>query len=135
MSDKSLELKRIEIEKKYHIPGMPNYTHRKRNAIFFGSESFRHVLGKCIAAYQIRKYGDVKFSPEMLLALHELDEAFETTMKDFTKSPADFVTEVCPNEASDRRIDVLCLDNNVRYEIVVSNLSKKSENDCVVIRL
>src|SRR3990167_9354913 len=114
-------MKRIETEKIYHVPGMQNFCHRKRNCIFFGHESTKHILAKCIGAMQLNKYSDVKFTLEMMELLNKLSESIDEATKDFVKNPADYLCEVVPNSEPNRRVDLLCLDTGQRYAFETKN--------------
>ena len=106
----------MEVEKHYHVPSMPNYAHRKRNAVFYGSASIKHELAKALGCIMIRNWSDIKFTPRIVELITQLESVVEFTMKDFIKSSGEFITEAVPNERPDRRVDVVCLDTDARYE-------------------
>lgn len=127
--NKQVELKRLQTERTYHIPGMPNYAHRKRNSIFFGNESIKHVLAKAIGAYMLRKYGDVKFTGRTIELLDDLSNGINVDMKDFVEEGAEYVTEVVPNDDNSRRVDLVCLDTGARYEFETNHKVLKDKGN------
>ena len=80
-------MKRNEVWKSYHTPGMPNYAKRKRNAIFISTaNTLKHEIGKLACCYRLRK------------------------------EKKEFITEAVDNKTGLRR-DIVCLDDGEIYEI------------------
>ncbi len=58
MNKKDRIIKKTEVWKSYHIPSMPNYMRRPKNAIFISSaNSYEHELLKFKTCYEFRKEG------------------------------------------------------------------------------
>ncbi len=114
---KKKETLKEDIERSYHVPGMPNYARRKRNAVFFGSASIKHELTKALICLLLNKYGDIKLSQLSLNAINTLSQSIEFDMKDFETNKAEFITECVPNKQPDKRRDVVNITNGTIYEI------------------
>ena len=92
MNKKDQMLKVEETAKCYHIPGMPNYARRPKNAIFLNpSNSWAHEMLKCKTCYELKGTG------------------------------CQFITEACRNkpdaEGKIRRVDVVDLNTGTEFEI------------------
>ena len=127
-----------EVYKRYHVPSMPNYAHRPKNALFISrANSVLHEGGKFLAAYMVRKWGDVKITPSMVLLLQQLDAEVSLVMKDFPKESANYVSECVPNSEPDKRVDVLKLFGEVKYELETDRrrAARFKGSDSVVIPL
>lgn len=124
-----MELKRNATEKIYHVPGCRDYQHRKRNVIFFGSGSIKHEMAKALGGLMLSRWGDVKFSPEVVKKLQELQVAVNSAMLDFPSNKTEYITECVPNANPKRRVDLLCLDNNVRFEFETDHKIEKDKGD------
>jgi len=124
-----------EIEKnrrKYTIPSGANYQLRSVGAVYTSpSNSTKHEVAKLIAALQLRKFGDVRFTQDMIDALNLLSEAVEAATKDFPKSTATFITEAVPKLEPERRVDLVRLEDDMRFEIETNPKIKKK--NCVTI--
>lgn len=128
MNQKETEFKRIETEKSYHVPGCRNYQRRKRNAVIFNTHStVQHEMAKALGSFMLRKWGDIKFDDKIQTALFKLNEAVNNAMKDFVKQEADFICEAVPNEEPDRRVDLVCLDTDTRFEFEMNPKVNKGE--------
>lgn len=116
---------------KYHTPGCSHYIKRAKNGIFISNaNSFEHELSKCVGALQVRKYGDVFFNDKMKSLIRELAGVMSTGCVD---NPTDFITECCVNQKKGRRVDLVSLKNNVRYEFESDHkICKKDDDACVV---
>jgi len=121
-----------ENRKLYRIPSGANYQLRSRNAIYISpSNSLRHELSKCIGAYMLRKWGDIKFEPIISDLLKLLEKDINAIMKEFTKNKANFITEAVPKKEPERRVDLVKLEDNTRFEFETSLKIKKP--DCYTI--
>lgn len=119
--------------RKYTIPGGNNYQLRSKNAIYISpSNSLRHELAKCVAAYMLRKWGDIKFEDDLTFLLKEVEDYVELLMKGFPKSKADFISEAVPKKDRNRRIDLVRLDDDVWFEFETKNVDK---GDCVTLKI
>ena len=100
----NIKEKRNDTARQYHVPGMPNYTSRKRNAIHFSKANSKpHEMGKASICYDLLAEG---------------------------KS---FITEAVHNKTGYRR-DVVCLDSGNVYEIETDpKRAKRFENQEGVI--
>ena len=77
------------------------------------------------------RYGDIKFSPELIDLLRIFANRISFEMSGFKKNKADFITEAVPNKESNRRIDLVNINNNTRYEFETNKKVKK--DNCVTI--
>lgn len=110
----------------YKIPGGANYQLRTKNAIHISPAcSIKHEIAKCLGAYMIRKWGDVKFNQDILNALEVLDLAANAQMYDWPKIKGSFITEAVIKKQPDRRVDLVVLDDNTHIEFETSKKIKK----------
>lgn len=128
------EMKSEEHRKLYRIPGGANYQLRSKNAIYISpGNSIKHELAKCIGAYMIRKWSDIKITDSVLRLLDALSSEIDFTMRYFDKDKSDFITEAVPKGDPKRRVDLVRLDDNTRYEFESSKRVKK--DNCITIYL
>lgn len=118
------------------MPNKGNHCTIKKNVISVSSgdiPSIRHELAKSLGAIMLRRYSDVKFNPMIVAAL----KAIEREIKDmgFVKSPASYITEACPNENKERRVDLVNIDTDTRYEFETSLKVKKVDDGHLVITI
>jgi len=72
----------------YHIPSMPHYMRRPKNAIYINpSNSLKHEIKKMEICYEFRQAG------------------------------IDFITEAVPNDRDNRRVDIVNLKTGDEIEI------------------
>lgn len=134
MNKKNSELNR----KKYTIPSGANYQLRSKNAIYIShTNSIRHELAKCIGAYQLRKWGEVNLTEEIVKKIKELEKETKETMKEFPRQSSDFITEAVPKLRTrkekgildkNRRIDLVDLRNNDWIEFETNKKIKKEHS-------
>lgn len=121
---KGFSMDKIIIEKnrgKYMCPGGAVYTKRALNAVFISStNTVRHELAKSLGAYMLRKWGEVKFTPEIVVLLKDLERVTKDVMADFVVEPKAFITEAVPKWDKDRRVDLVCLDTLQHFEFETS---------------
>jgi len=118
----------------YHTPGCSNIIKRAKNAVFFNNNnSVRHELAKAVSSLMLGRYGDIKFSPELKKQLRIFANTISFEMSGFKKNKTNFITEAVPNKEKDRRIDLVNIDNNTRYEFETNKKIKK--DNCVTIYL
>jgi len=118
--------------KLYKIPSGGNYQLRSKNAIYVSpSNTIHHELSKCLGAYMLRKWGDIKFSERTCAILKMLENEVKLTMKDFPKDRSAFITEAVPKKEPDRRVDLVRLNDNQRFEFE-TNPKIKKENCCTI---
>ena len=129
-------MKNLNIEnnrKKYVVTEGSNFKFRSKNGVFFGNnEKINHILAKTLGGVMIIKWGDIKFTDEILIKIKDLAKAVETEFKAFPKVKRNFITEAVPklktlkdkgvNES--RRIDLVRLEDEEWFEWE----NKKSEN-------
>ena len=114
--------------RKYHTIGIPNSL-RAKNAVFISTQnSLKHELAKLLGGYMVRKYGDIKFNEDILLCLLALENCVNDSLEGFPKNPKNFITEACPNEEKDRRVDLVILEDNTRIEFESDHKIKKADN-------
>ena len=117
----------------YMPPGGHPFQTVKRNVVFISSaNSLRHEIAKLIVSYMIHKYGDVKWNKYISESLKYIESSMELLMKDFPKVKTDFLTEAVPTSNRDRRVDVVNLSTNDRFEIETSKLACKQDEDAYV---
>lgn len=122
--------------RQYHIPGQPSHYSVKKNAIFISNaNSLKHELSKFLACYMIKKYSDVKFTKELIEGINGLANIFNIIFKDWKESHSEFITEACPNENKDRRVDIVNLINNDRIEIETDHRIKKADDGKNVVTI
>lgn len=116
--------------RKYHRSGCQAYVKIPKNAIFMNSGStVKHEMAKALGAYMVNKYGEVKFNKKIIDLLEELQIVVKEELKDFPKNGRDFITEAVMNKNSRRRVDLVELDRNVRYEFETDHKVQKVEEE------
>ena len=117
MKSKPLNKAEEENYKSYHIPGCPAYQRRTKSSVYFNAGStVKHEMAKALGALMLQKWGDVKFNESTLKALNALADAVNVSFKDHPKTKKNFLTEVVPNKEPDRRVDLVSLEDDYRYE-------------------
>ena len=115
--------------RKYLVPGGANYQYRPLNAVMISpSNTVRHELAKALGGYMLRKWGDVKLSSEVVGLLKALEAQVKKDMKEFPRVKRGFVTEAVPKVDRDRRVDLVCLDNEQWIEFETSK--RVDKGDC-----
>lgn len=123
-----------KIRRKYMIPGGAAYQIRTLNAIHIStSTSLKHELAKCIGAYMIRKYGDIKLSDQAVQLLGILCDRIRLDLHDFPKNPKNFITEAIPKRDKDRRVDLVLLEDETWYEFETNKKEKKEESVTIYV--
>ena len=114
--------------REYHMVGCSNLISCKKNAVVFStSETTAHKLAKCIGAIMLHKHGDVKFTEDMKFALDSLSRIVDEAMEGFVKEKHDFICEACPNKEKTRRVDLVDVTNNNRFEFETKKSVDKGE--------
>ena len=132
MNKKEKEMTRQSTLKSYHVPSMPNYTSLKKNVIYLNSHStYKHEIAKALAGMMLLKHGDMKFTPELLESIRNLDKCAKDAMEGFIKEKAEFICEAVPNAEPNRRVDMVILDSDTRVEFETDHKIKK-ENSVTV---
>lgn len=123
--------------RKYHIPGCENFQRRAKNTVCFSAiNTVRHEIAKAIGGLMLQKWGDIKFTPEINEALEKLAKATEHSFRGWPKQKKAFITEVVPNDNRERRVDLVRLEDNTRYEFVLSSCPPGAkEEGCIIIKL
>lgn len=133
--------KLTELERKnyrhYHIPGQSAIHSVKANVIHLSkTNKVNHELSKSLGGIMFLKYGDIKFTNEIIFLINLLGEATEKEMKGF-KGSSSFITEACATgekvNGEDRRVDLVGLSANCRVEFENQKIVKP--NTQVVIYL
>lgn len=81
----------------------------------------------------LMKYGDIKFNEPIIKSLNELCIAINTTMKDFPRQKADFISECVPNKEANRRVDLVRLSDDTRFEFETNHKIKKEGDKTITI--
>ena len=116
----------------YHIQGCSQIHTVKSNVIFLNNHNtVLHELGKCLGAIMVHKFGDLKFSPETVGALRVINE--EVGKLNLVKCESNFITEAVPNEDKSRRVDLVGLRDNVRFEFETDAKNIKKDNVITVL--
>lgn len=111
--------------KEYHIPGRPAYCKRPLNALVFSrANSNLHEISKAVAALMIYKHGDVKFTTAITNKIRSLATEMDNTMKDFSDEN-NFISEAVPNNDPTRRVDLVRVEDNNRFEIETNHKVRK----------
>ena len=114
----------------YHVPSMSNIHSLKKDAIFVSdANSISHELAKCLGAIMVKRFSDLKFNPEIVRALGVISD--EVAKFGFEKNHGSFLTEASPNESPNRRVDLVSLTDNQRYEFETDKTINKS-NCCTI---
>jgi len=117
---------------KYSIPGCTAIHRIKKNTIFVSNaNTVKHELSKCLGAILIHRYGDIIWDEEIIYYIKEIDAIVSEKYKDWPKNHSDFITEAQPNGERDRRVDLVNLKTNDRWEFESSKKIKK--DNCFTI--
>ena len=122
--------------KSYHIPNMPAYMRRPKNCVYMSSaNSVEHEISKALASYMLLRWGDVKFSESVIKAVNELSSAVKLAMGSFPPQKADFITEAVPNKDLSRRVDLVRLFDDTRFEFETDHKVKKAGENTLTVYL
>ena len=120
--------------KKYTIPSGASYQLRPKNAIYISpSNTLAHELHKCIGAYQLKRWGDIKTNSRIIELVKALQKEMKLLMKGFDRCNCSFITEAVPKIANGRRIDLVRLDPETWIEYETDK--KINKGDCVTIHI
>ncbi len=120
------ELLLVENNRKYIRQGCASHQRCPINAISLDSRNkINHELSKAIGGIMLLKYGDIKFSKKIILGIRALSKVIESEMQDFPKVKEAFISECVPLEDQKRRIDILRLRDEVKYEFENKKIEKK----------
>lgn len=134
MNSKKQALQEIQTHSSYHVPGQAQFYTIKKNSVFINSNNtLQHEISKTIGALMLHKYGDIKWSIDLINAVEKVTDEIKKNMKGFTIQPTSFITEAVPNNEPDRRVDLVNLNNDVRYEFETDSKIKK--DNCITIYL
>ena len=118
---------------KYHPPGGSRLQTVKLNAVFVsGHNTVRHELSKALGGVMLNKWGDVRFTPEIIKGLRVLSDLVEFEFKDWEKNKVNFISEAVPTSDSKRRVDLVKLDDDTRIEFE-TNGNVKVKDDSLTI--
>jgi len=124
----------VDFIRDYHTPSCSNHVRRSKNAVFFNAGSTtKHELSKAVGGLMLLKWGDVMFTKGITDALHELSSCIDIAFGEFVKQKANFITECVPNNEGNRRVDLVNVDDNTRFEFETDHEVKKQ--DCVTIKI
>ena len=119
---------------KYHPPGGSKLQTVKLNAVFVSCHNtVRHELSKALGGIMLNKWGDVRFTPEIIKGLRVLSDLVEFEFKDWSKNKVNFITEAVPTSDSKRRVDLVKLDDNTRIEFETSKQVLKDDSLTIFI--
>ena len=94
----------------YHILKQSHHKTIKRNAVFIHlPNSFKHELYKFVACFMIKKYNDVKFTPELRARIEAVVFRFDWEFATWQENHSEFLTEAVPNDEPKRIVDVVNL--------------------------
>lgn len=79
----------------------------------------------------LRKWGDIKFSDDLNDALGQVQGCVKNIMKEFPKDKSDFITEAVPINEPLRRVDLVRLSDDQRFEFETDKKIKK-DNCCTI---
>ena len=114
--------------RKYHIPSCSTSHHPKKNAIMISAaNSIKHELAKCVGAIMIHRMGDVKFTSLVKEELESLSYAIELAVGPKFNDSIDFITEACPNNQGNRRVDLINLETEDKFEFETNHDVKKAD--------
>lgn len=126
----------LENWRSYHVPGQGHYKTRARNAVHLNSNNtIEHELAKCIGGIMLNRYGDIKVDEIVRKEISMMAQVIRTAFGPGSFESHEFISEAVPNEDSARRIDIVDINTDDRFEFVKSSLSEKSKDDCIIIRL
>ena len=109
---------------KYHKPGGANYQTVPKNAICISNaNSAKHEIAKAVGAYMLHKFGDILFNDKIHAALEVIDE--EVRNCEMVEQSTDFITEAVPNNEGGRRVDLVDLKSNTRFEFETDHKIEK----------
>ena len=99
----------------YHVPSRSHVTTRPRNAVFISkANSIKHELSKCVGALQVQRFGEVRFDEDLNILINKLVARMKALC--YVEESCDFITEAVPNERSNRRVDLVNLNNRQEIE-------------------
>jgi hypothetical protein len=117
MNQKSMELAEQETYRHYRAPGNNNMARRAVNTVCYAANNTcKHELAKAVGALMLHKWGEIKFNDVMVQKITELAKAMETTTRDWPKQKANYITECVPRSDPSRRVDLLRLVDDYRFE-------------------
>lgn len=117
-----------ENNRKYHVPGMPNFARRTKNTIVYAANNTTlHELSKALGGLMLHKWGDVKFTEAVKKKLKELSISVDQAYQNSPKVRKAYITEAVPNNQPTRRVDLVRLEDDYRYEFEVSNHKNKKD--------
>ena len=121
------KMKSEQTRKLYYTPGCNQIQTRPKNAMFLSvANSITHELSKSLGGYMLLKWGDIKFDRPLIDMLIKINDYVENVlMKDWPKNPSDFISEAVPIEDPKRRIDIVGLKMDARYEFETDPRIKK----------
>ena len=110
----------------YHTPGCSKFVKRAKNGVFYNAgSSTQHELAKAVGALMLLKCGDIKITPEIKKGLIFLSFAIDNMILKFPKQKANFITEAVHNGESNRRVDLVNVNDNTRFEFETNHKIKK----------
>lgn len=125
-----VKMNRIEQEninrnhRSYHVPGCSSAHHPKKNAISTSRHNtIKHELWKAIGVIMLQRYGDLMATDKMKAAVDTIQE--EILDIGFTEDPTDYWTEAVPNDAPNRRVDLVNGKNDDRFEFETDHSIRK----------
>jgi len=99
----------------YHPPSLSARHRVKKNVVFISNaNTVRHELHKCIGALMYRRFGDIKTNAIINAAVRAIED--EILAFGFVKNPSHFISECTPNSEPERRVDLVGLKENFRFE-------------------
>jgi len=123
-------MKESKIYHSYHIPKQSHLYTLKKNAIFISNaNTVKHELSKCVGAIMLKKYGDIKFTKQIIHLIRNID--YEIDQLNLVSNPSNFITEACPNKEPNRRVDLVNIATDDRFEFETSTKIKKE--NCITI--
>lgn len=142
MNESKLSKEAKENYKHYHRSGNSSFMKIPLNVILINSGStVKHEMSKCLGGIMINKWGEIKITPRIVELLNELQKETLEVMKDFEKKGRDFITEAVANSerynddkgvSRERRVDLVELDRNIRYEFETNHNEKKPDKAGIV---
>ncbi len=136
MSKKQVWVDEETNRKTYRIPSGASYQLRVRNAVYLNpTNTLRHEISKCIGAYLLKKIGDIpQFNNNVRSLMKYLQKEINELINDFPKQNCDFITEaVAKKEVPERRVDLVRLSDNTRFEFETVHKIKKEDSITIYI--
>lgn len=117
----------IKNQRNYHVPGCSSNHNPKKNSISISDHNtIKHELAKSLGAIMLSRFGDIKFTKEIVTLLNCLEHEVNTI--GFVKDHADFITESVPNDEENRRVDLVNLNTDDRFEFETDHKIDKFKN-------